>query len=106
MAGAKDRAQCRMDADRFADRLEPALDAAIELVVVAALVMRLMRLAQDPRRACAEAGEAAAAIAPALGNVGVDAEIVPAPGKAGPIAEPGSLEHRAHFGRAHQGETI
>src|SRR5260370_42570385 len=86
-----------MRADRLADRLEPAFDAAIERVVVAALVMRLMRLAGDLGTAGAERGKAAAAIAPAIGHEGIDAEIVPAAGERIPIAQPGRLQYAAHL---------
>ena len=81
-------------ADRVGHRLEPALDAAVQRVVVAALVMRLVRLAHDPRRRWRGSGEAAAAVAPAIGHEHVDAEIVPARGKRPPVAQPGRLQQR------------
>src|SRR4030088_1961623 len=95
-----------MRADRFGNRLEPALDAAIQRVVVAALVMRLMRLAGDLGPAGAERGKAAAAIAPAIGHEGIDAEIVPAARERIPTAHPGWLQHIAHLGRARKGEAV
>ena len=75
-----------MRTDRVGDRLEPAFEAAVQRVVVAALVMRLMRLTDDLRAGGAKRGKAAAAVAPAIGHVGIDAEIAPAPREAVPIA--------------------
>src|SRR6266550_8549020 len=95
-----------MGRDRLDHRLEPAFDAAIQRVVVAALVMRLMRLAGNARRAGAETGEAAAAITPAIGHEGVDPEIVPTRGEAVPVAQPRPLQHGAHLRRARIGETV
>src|SRR5580704_8556227 len=94
-----------MLADRFADRLEPALDPAIERVVVAALVMRLVRLPDDPPGTGAKADEAAAAITPAIGHVGIDPEIVPASRKTIPSGEPRLFQHRAHLRGPHQRKT-
>ena len=85
-AGREDRLHRRMRTDRVGDRLEPAFEAAVQRVVVAALVMRLMRLADDLRAGGAKRGKAAAAVAPAIGHVGIDAEIAPAPREAVPIA--------------------
>src|SRR5258706_13013237 len=95
-----------MRADRFGNRLEPALDAAIQRVVVAALVVRLMRLAGDLGPAGAERGKATAAIAPAIGHEGIDTEIVPAARERIPIAQPRWLPHIAHLRRARKGETV
>ncbi len=86
-----------MRADRVGDRLEPAFDPAIQRVVVAALVMRLMRFARDRLPRGAKTGKAAAAIAPAIGHVHIDAEIVPTRRETVPIAQPGRFEQRAHF---------
>src|SRR5260370_2826305 len=47
-AEAEDRRQARPVADLRRDRLEPALDAAVQRVVVEALVWRRMRLARPP----------------------------------------------------------
>src|SRR5579862_720517 len=101
VAGRKDRTQGGMRADPLGYRLEPALEPAIDRVVVAALVMRLMRLSGDPLGAGAETREAAAAVTPAIGHVAIDPEIVPAPRKIIPIGEPGSFQDRAHLGLAH-----
>src|SRR4029077_16150799 len=79
VAGVEDRAQRGMRADPLGYRFEPALESAIDRVVVAALVMRLVRLPRDPLGAGAETGEAAAAVTPAIGHVAIDSEIVPAP---------------------------
>src|SRR5205807_1445418 len=54
----------------------------------------------------AERGEAAAAITPAIGHVGIDAKIVPAAGEGIPIAQPHRLQHAAHFGRVDIGEPV
>src|SRR5215469_10646648 len=79
--GGEDRSQRLMTPDWFGNRFEPALDPAVQRVVVAALVMRLMRLAQKAGRRRAVAGKTAAPIAAAIGHVGVDTEIVPARGE-------------------------
>ena len=84
----EDGAQRGALADLVGDRLEPALDAAVQRVVIEPLVMRLVRPAHD--RALAFRGidgEAAAAVAPAVAHVGVDVEVVPALGEGGPVAE-------------------
>src|SRR5438477_488910 len=85
-AGREDRLHRRMRTDRVGDRFEPAFEAAVQRVVVAALVMRLMRLADDLGAGGAKRGKTAAAVAPAIGHVGIDAEIAPAPREAVPIA--------------------
>src|SRR6266702_2024728 len=95
-----------MRADSVRYRVEPALDPAIDRVVVAALVMRLVRLPDNPLGTGAKTGEAAAAVAPAIGHVAVDPEIVPAQRKAMPIGEPGGFEHRAHLRLAHDGKSL
>src|SRR5690348_16178636 len=86
-----------MRADCLGYRLEPALDPAIDRVVIAALIVRLMRFARDRLGSGAEARETPAAIATAIGHVRIDAEIVPARRKAVPVAQPGRVEQRAHF---------
>ena len=105
LAGRQDRPHRRMRPDRLGDRLEPALDAAMQRVVIAALVMRLVRLARNALRARAKRGEAAAAIAPAIGHVGVEAEIVPTARETVPIAQPRLSQHAAHFRRVHIGKA-
>src|SRR6202035_3119013 len=67
LARLQDRGQRRVAGDRVAHRLEPALEAAIERVVVPALIVRLMRLANDSGRCGPKGGEAAAAVATAIG---------------------------------------
>src|SRR5712691_8609521 len=95
-----------MRADRLRYRVEPALDPAIDRVVVAALVMRLVRLSDDPLGARAKTGETATAVTPAIGHVGIDPEILPALRKAIPIREPGFFQHRAHLRFAHEGKPL
>ena len=95
-----------MTGDGIGNRLEPALDAAVERVVVAALIMRLMRLAHDPHRRRAQSGKAAAAITPAIGHVGVDAQIVPAGGERLPVAQIALAHQRAHLRRPDKGKAV
>src|SRR6185437_16973566 len=86
--------------------VEPPLDAAIERVVVAALVMRLVRLAHDRLGRRAKRRETAPAIAPAIGHKGVDAKVVPARGKAVPIGEAVLLEEFPHRRRAQKRKAV
>src|SRR5260370_28354252 len=95
-----------MGCDRFDHRFEPAFDASVQRVVVAALIMRLMRLARYTCRAGAKTGKASAAVAPAIGHEGVDPEIVPARGEPLPLAHPRPFHHGAPFRRAGMGETV
>ncbi len=80
----QDRAKRRMiRAIESSERLEPALDAAIQRVVVAALVVRLSAAcARCCRADDRERAETPTAVAAAVGHVGVDAQVVPARGKA------------------------
>src|SRR5262249_664866 len=102
----QDRRQRRVASDRLGNRLEPALDAAIERVVVPALVVRLMRLSRNPGWRGAKDSEPASPIAPALGHLGIDPKIVPTVGKAFPIGEAGLLQQPPHFRRAREGEAV
>ncbi len=84
----EDGAHARTVADLGRDRFEPALDAAMQDVVVQALVVRLVRAARDRAlRARAIDREAAAAVAAAIGHVGVGLKIVPAVGENGPVGQ-------------------
>src|SRR5438552_14795806 len=102
----QDRGQRRVAADRVGDRLEPALETAIERVVVPALVVRLMRLAGNPHRGGAKDAEPAAPVTSAVGHIGIDTEIVPTGGKTLPVGEAGLLQRPPHFRRAHKGEAV
>src|SRR5690348_6275638 len=102
----QDRGQRRVAADRIGDRFEPALEAAIERVVVPALVVRLVRLAGNPRRGGAKYAEPPAPVASAVSHVGIDAEVVPTGGKTLPIGEPSLLQQPPHFRRAHKGKAV
>ena len=62
-----------MACDGVGHRLEPAFDAAVERVVVAALVVGLMRLARDALLRKGEIGEATLPVAAAVGHVEVGA---------------------------------
>src|SRR6266436_4943544 len=95
-----------MRAARLRDRVEPALDPAIDWVVVAALVVRLVRLPEHPLGAGAKTRKAAAAVAPAIGHVGIDPEIVPASRKTIPIRETGFFQDRAHLRLAHERKAL
>src|ERR1700730_6272981 len=92
--------------DRLADRFETALDAAIQRVVVAALIVRLMRLPGDPSRRGAKDPEPAAAIASTIGHVGVDPEITPTRGETLPIGKARLLQQSPHFWLAHEGKAV
>ena len=80
-------------------RLEPALDAADQRVVVDALVVRLVRLQRDfvfagTRR---QRGMAAPPIAMAVGQVSVQLKIVPAFGETLPVGQRTAIaEQRPH----------
>ena len=106
MACAQDRGQGRVARNRVGDRFEPALDAAIERVVVAALIVRLTRLPGDPGRCGAKNPEPAAAVASAIGHVGVDTEMAPGRGKILPIGKAGFLQQQPHFRRAHESKAV
>ena len=71
------------------DRIEPALHIAIERIIVPALIMGLVRLADEIARCVAEGRVATAAVAPAIGHIEIRPQIVPAGGK------------RMPFGHAH-----
>ena len=60
------------------DGCEPALDPAIEQVVVAALVVRLVRLARDAAISHRKGGMTPPPVAAAVGHVAIQAKIVPA----------------------------
>jgi hypothetical protein len=103
-----DRAEGATRGDRGLDRLEPALDPAHEAVVLDPLVMRLVRLAPELAAACSrrERGVPAAAVAMALGQVGVEGEVVPARAERLPVGELALRgEHRAEPRPGHEGEA-
>src|SRR5260370_14447305 len=106
MAWAQDRGQGRMARGRVGDRFEPALDAAIERVIVAALVVRLMRLPGDPGWRGAKDPEPATAVAAAIGHVGVDPKIAPGRGKTLPIGKASLFQQPPHFRRTHKGKAV
>ena len=85
-----------MVADGVRDRREPALDAAVQRIVIAALIMRLVRLSRDAVARGREGGVAATAVAPAVRHIGVEAEIVPAFREAVPIGESRLAERAPH----------
>src|SRR5215472_8301321 len=105
MARAQNRGERRVSRYGIGHRLEPALDAAVERVVIAALIMRLARLADDPAGAGAENAKPAAAVAPAISHIGVDAQIVPAGGKAFPVAQPGFVQYPLHLRSSDKGDA-
>ena len=80
-------------------RLEPALDAADQRVVVEALIVRLMRLERDLvfARARRQRRVSAAAIAMAIGQIRVELKIGPAFGKAHPVRQRAAIvKQRPH----------
>ena len=84
----EDGAHAGAVADLVGDRLEPALDAAVQMVVVERLVVRLVRSAHDRALASGQPhAEAPAPVAAAIGHVGVDVEIVPALGEGRPVGQ-------------------
>ena len=85
-----------MVGDLVAHGIEPAFQAAIEGVVVAALVMRLVCLSAYACCTGGEHGMPPAAVAAAIGHVGVHAEIVPARSKGVPIQEACVLQKALH----------
>jgi hypothetical protein len=98
-------ARHRMIGDRVRYRLEPAGNAAVERVVVAALVVGLMGLALDLALRDGEGGVAAAAIAPPVGHVAVRAEVVPALGEGVPMGHGLAVEDPAHGKAGAEGEA-
>ncbi len=84
--------------------VEPARDAAVQRVVVAALVVRLVRLALDPVGRGAEGGVAALPVAAAIGHVGVQPEIVPARANAPSPARPCAPSAARISGASHEHE--
>lgn len=82
--------------DRLADRLEPAGDAAIERIIIPALVMRLVGFPLDCAAADREGGETAAAIAAAIGHIAVEPEVIPTIRETGPIPHSTGFQDGAH----------
>src|SRR5699024_2447939 len=95
-------------ADARLDRLEPALDAAVQRVVRPGLAMRLMRLADyAPVRGGGVHGVAAAAITAVIGHVPVAFEAVPAAGKIIPVIQRAMAQEDVAHGRpGQQHETV
>ena len=98
----------RTVADLRQDRREPALDAAVQRVVVAALVMRLVRLARRSPRAAARAEHREAA---ASGSGRHPPCRCPAPDRpslprtrANPSSAPARQQRRAHLVGVHERE--
>ena len=86
-------------------RVEPPRDAAVQRIVVAALEMRLVRLALDRLvRACAERGVPALPVASAVRHVSVQPEVVPASGEGGPIGH--RPDDATHFGSGREGKAL
>src|SRR5665213_1764061 len=95
MAKAQDGGQAGAIADRVRHRGEPARNPTVQLVVVQRLVMRLMRLAAY--RAIFGRGEhrvAAAAVAPAIGHVGIEIERLPTGNEIPPIGQLAGIRQR------------
>ncbi len=104
----EDRAERMSAADLGRDRREPARDAAVQRVVVEALIVRLVRLPID--RAVASGrkhGVPAAPIASPVGHVLVELEVVPAAGERIPVVERAKwLERPPHALGAHEDEAV
>ena len=71
MAPSQNGLQAGTCTDVFVDRVEPAIDAAVERVVVLRLEMRLVRLTRNRAVLRPVSGMAPAAIAASIGHVGV-----------------------------------
>ena len=80
--------------DGVPHRFEPARDAAVQRIEVAALIVRLVGLAPDRPGPDRERRESAFAVASAIGHVAVGPEVVPAGLEAAPILEPVTLQQR------------
>ena len=106
MARAEDGAHRGMRRRFFGDRREPARDPTVERVVVAALVVRLMRLALDARGRSREGREAPAPVATAVGHERVEAEVIPTRGERPPIAQPSAFQRGMHFRSPYKGEAV
>jgi len=106
-AERQDRAQARTRADLVGDRLEPARDTAVERVVLAILIVRLVGLAPD----CAGGGDGehrvtAAPIAATVCRVAIELEVRPARGERRPVREGAvPFEHRARAVRVNEREA-
>src|SRR5579859_3373646 len=105
-AAIQDRPHGGVSGDILADRLEPAREATIERVVIAALVVRLMGLARNACRRKREGRMPAPAIAAAVGHVGIEPEVVPAVGEAGPVAEPRLAQDGRHRVGLDEGKAL
>src|SRR5437764_15099962 len=68
--------------------------------------MRLTGLRDDPGRPGRKHPEPAAAVASAIGHVGIDAEITPARGKTLPIGQASLFQQPPHFRRTHEGKAV
>jgi len=107
LAEANQAAQLVARLHPICDRLEPALDAAVQRVVVAALIVRLGGLARHAVGADGKHRVAALTVAAAVGHVGVRAQIVPARGECRPAGQAaGLLQQRAHAGRLDEGVAV
>jgi hypothetical protein len=84
-----------------------SVDPAVQRVVVAALVVRLGRLANGTRRADREHRVAALPVSAAVRHVGVRPEVVPTSRERRPIGQSaGLLQQRAHVRRVHEGVAV
>ena len=95
VAGAQNGLKRRAVGDLGLDRVEPAGDAAIERVEIPALIMRLRRLTRD-RGVHRKRPMPPLPVTPAIGHVGVYAQIVPAARKRVPFGEAGVVQHGRH----------
>ena len=106
-AEGKDAPQAGSVGDSRLHRREPALDVALQRVVSEALVMRLMRFAEDLASCVGrEHGMPTTAVAPARGEIGVRLQIVPAGGERGPVAQRLGFEQVAHDVGGGEGKAI
>jgi len=94
----------RMGGDGLGHRSEPTFDSPIERVVVPALIVRLVRFANNAIGRNGEGREATAAVAAAVGHVCVDAEVVPARGEGWPFGKRRGRQERAKLLRGHKTE--
>jgi hypothetical protein len=108
MAEREDGAQAGAIGDGRIDRFEPALDIALQCVVLQRLVMRLMRRQFD-RTVCAggESGMTASAEAAFCREIRIRAQLIPAFRKSEPVSEfAGCSQQWLHGVRGHEREAI
>jgi hypothetical protein len=107
VAEAEDAAQAGAVGERRQHRFEPALDVALQRVVLEALVVRLVRFAPDAAVGIGgERGMPAPPVAAAGGEIGVRRQVVPAGGERGPVGQRLRWQQVAHGIGGDEGKAV